>query len=320
MTLTYQEILLNRLQRQNKFNHLADYHTAGYKGKGIVILNCLDNASHTAMTTKVINDCAPEATVIIGQMSTKGNDTQMDYANVIIEGETIQLEEAIDRYNIKIINRSFGEVSTSKAVLAYFRDLQKRKGVIFVNSAGNSGSDGVDGIYTADDTAIAVGVCYLTDSDEVKLYSYSSQGEELDFVTFPARGEGTSAASPNLAAQIACLLNKYGDFNQEECVKILKSISFNLGDPGKNVEYGWGLPILPLTEKLEILEKLRGAEEMQFKDVEDTRWSKAAIDRCVEEGLLVGFEDGTFRPTEHVTREQFAMILTRILDKIEGRI
>lgn len=53
---------------------------------------------------------------------------------------------------------------------------------------------------------------------------------------------------------------------------------------------------------------------MVFKDIEETRWSKEAIDFCVEKGLLVGFEDGTFRPTEFVTREQMAIILQRILN------
>ena len=54
-----------------------------------------------------------------------------------------------------------------------------------------------------------------------------------------------------------------------------------------------------------------------FKDIGKDRWSKPAIDRCVNEGLLIGFEDGTFRPTEHVSREQFAQILVRVLDKIK---
>ena len=65
-----------------------------------------------------------------------------------------------------------------------------------------------------------------------------------------------------------------------------------------------------LLKKLEVF-------KTDFKDVEVDRWSKAAIDRCVTEGLFVGYEDGTFRPTNTVTREEFAQILVRILDKLE---
>ena len=130
-----------------------------------------------------------------------------------------------------------------------------------------------------------------------------------------ARGRGTSAASPALAAKVVLLLQRYGDFNQSECVEILKSLCFKIPGLSKQ-EQGWGLPVLPLTDRLEILERLRGGNMPEFKDIEETRWSKPAIDRCVNEGLLVGFEDGTFRPTEHVTREQMAQILVRVLDKM----
>ncbi|NDI35670.1 N-acetylmuramoyl-L-alanine amidase [Chengkuizengella sediminis] len=49
----------------------------------------------------------------------------------------------------------------------------------------------------------------------------------------------------------------------------------------------------------------------KFKDISEERWSVDAIEEVVEEGLMVGFDDGTFRPTEPVTREQLAVILTR---------
>ena len=43
-------------------------------------------------------------------------------------------------------------------------------------------------------------------------------------------------------------------------------------------------------------------------------WSKEAIDCLVKRGELRGFEDGTFRPTEPVTREQIAVILQRLIN------
>lgn len=316
--MLYQDLLLIRLENQKKYLHLTEYHVKGYTGKNIVILNTESLDGHGQMTTKVINDFSPDAKVINSPIGGRISNGVVLSTTLTIDGEIIDFEDAIEKYKIKIVTTSITG-NNIDARLEYFKDIQRRKGTIFVNSAGND-PDEVTGIYTKNDCAIAVGAAKLLDDCvTIERYNYSAQGEELDFMSFLARGEGTSAASPGLAGIIACLLDKYGDFNQVECVEILKSISIGLGDSGKDIKYGWGLPVLPLTDKLEILEKLRGVEEMQFKDVEDTRWSKAAIDRCVDEGLLVGFEDGTFRPTETVTREQFATILTRILDKIEGR-
>lgn len=312
---TYAELLEKDFSRQIEYLNIKKYHGKGYNGKGVTILNAEGSGDHRDMTSKVIRDFAPEVKLLESLISVRTSGEKVLEATVTINGEKLDFEKAIDKYNIKIVTRSYSG-SSSTAYLNYLKDIQKRKGVIFFCAAGNDGSDGVTGIWSRDDTAISVGACRLLENGNIERYSYSSQGEELDFVTFLARGQGTSAASPSLAAQTALLLNRYGNFNQIECVEILKSIGINLGAKEK---FGWGLPVLPLTDKLEILEKLRGAEEMQFKDVEDTRWSKAAIDRCVAEGLLVGFEDETFRPTENVTREQVAVILTRIFDKIEGR-
>lgn len=54
---------------------------------------------------------------------------------------------------------------------------------------------------------------------------------------------------------------------------------------------------------------------VKFKDIEDTRWSKPAIDKCVKAGLISGFDDGSFRPTEYLTREQVCSILAKMLNK-----
>lgn len=313
MAKSYLELLEEDYQRQIEYLNIKKYHDMGYKGKGNVVLIAEYPGDHTDMTSGVVRDVAPEATVFESPISIRTSGDKVIEATVKINGERLDFEQAIDKYNIKVITRSYSGKSTN-ATLNYLKDIQKRKGIIFFNSAGNEGANGVTGVWAKDDTAIAVGAAYLTIKGDVKLHNYSARGDELDFVSFMARGTGTSAASPALTAQTVLLLQRYGDFTQAECVEILKSLCIRLPELS-NQEQGWGLPILPLTDKLEILEQLRG-ENMDFKDVEQNRWSKPAIDRCVNEGLLVGFEDGTFRPTEHVTREQMAQILVRVLDKI----
>ncbi|MDW5300765.1 MAG: S-layer homology domain-containing protein [Sedimentibacter sp.] len=306
-------------QRENHFGYsnINKYHEQGFKGKGINFLNLeaypgKDN--HGAKVCKVFSEVAPEANVYSGIISNTNNGSEMTSCGLIVDGIFYDFETFVLEHNIKIMNSSKtgGTESTSQFIKKY---IVEKHDIIFTAAAGNT-YEGVSCPYK--NSAIVVAAVNY-ENGEINHESYSGEGEEVDFSAFAHLYNGTSFAAPYLLGEITLLLNKFGDFNQVECIEILKSCSIDLGDIGDDYSFGWGIPVLPLTDKLEVLEKLRGAEEMQFKDVEDTRWSKAAIDRCVDEGLLVGFEDGTFRPTENVTREQFATILTRILDKIEGR-
>lgn len=312
---TYIELLEKDYVRQIEFLNIKKYHELGFKGNGITILNAEGASDHREMTSgNVIKMYAPEATLLESTISTKTTGNTVNYATINLNGETIDLEDAIDKYNIKILTRSFAG-SSSNAFLQYLRDLQRRKGIIVFSPSANDPDR--EGVWARHDTGITVSASKMFEDGSIKVVYYGSKGE-VDFTCFMAKGTGSSASSPGLASMTALLLQRYGDFNQEECVEILKSLSLKLPNI-EDYKQGWGLPILPLTDKLEILERLRGENMADFKDVEKDRWSKPAIDRCVNEDLLLGFPDNTFRPTEYVTREQFAQILTRILDRMEGR-
>lgn len=314
MAKKYEELLEEDFIRQIEFNNIKKYHEQGYKGQNITILNAEGSGDHQRMTSGVIRDYAPDATLLESVISGRTSGDKVLETTVVINGERLDFEEAIDKYNIKVVTRSYSG-ATSKARLNYFKDIQKRKGVIFVNSAGNEGTD--NGVWSKNDTAITVSACQIKEGNKLIISYYGSKGE-VDFTCFMARGTGTSAAAPALASMIVLLLQKYGDFNQKECVEILKSISIKLPNI-EDYKQGWGLPVLPLTDKLEILEQLRGENMADFKDVEQDRWSKNFIKICVDEGLLQGYPDGTFKPVGSVTREELAVILVRLLDKIEGR-
>lgn len=48
-----------------------------------------------------------------------------------------------------------------------------------------------------------------------------------------------------------------------------------------------------------------------FLDVPDDRWSSEAVAWAAKAGIAAGFEDGTFRPEEPITREQAISLLYR---------
>jgi len=49
-----------------------------------------------------------------------------------------------------------------------------------------------------------------------------------------------------------------------------------------------------------------------FPDVEIGRWSEEAVRYCKEKGIMKGGEDGLFRPTDFVTREELAVVVSRL--------
>src|SRR5690606_41933145 len=52
-----------------------------------------------------------------------------------------------------------------------------------------------------------------------------------------------------------------------------------------------------------------------FKDVPKNDWAAEAIEWAKKEGIILGFDDGTFQPDKPVTRKELAVILYRTLKK-----
>jgi hypothetical protein len=53
------------------------------------------------------------------------------------------------------------------------------------------------------------------------------------------------------------------------------------------------------------------AEENSFSDVDSSWWSNTAISTLANIGVITGYTDGTFRPLENISREEFAAIAAR---------
>lgn len=49
-----------------------------------------------------------------------------------------------------------------------------------------------------------------------------------------------------------------------------------------------------------------------FKDVPNTHWAKASIGEAVKQGIVTGYPDGTFRPSNTITRAEVASMLSRV--------
>lgn len=58
--------------------------------------------------------------------------------------------------------------------------------------------------------------------------------------------------------------------------------------------------------------RAEGTETEAFKDVNDSHWAKATIDEGVRKGYVTGYPDGTFRPSNSITRAEVASMLSRV--------
>ncbi|MNW50119.1 Endo-1,4-beta-xylanase A precursor [compost metagenome] len=57
--------------------------------------------------------------------------------------------------------------------------------------------------------------------------------------------------------------------------------------------------------------------ESNFTDVKATDWYSSAIQTAYEYGFINGFQDGTFRPNDRITREQAMLIVSKAMDVTE---
>ncbi|CDD30386.1 s-layer domain protein [Firmicutes bacterium CAG:94] len=54
-----------------------------------------------------------------------------------------------------------------------------------------------------------------------------------------------------------------------------------------------------------------------FPDVADDFWGKAAINFCAQNGIITGYDDGTFQPNKAITRQEAASILRNAFELTE---
>lgn len=128
------------------------------------------------------------------------------------------------------------------------------KDIILVAAAGNGGPAAAPLYPAAYDGVIAVTAV----DDAKRLYRWANQGDYIDFaasgvkvLTTRADGSvgresGTSMATPVVSAKVACLLASSPELTLAQVVDQLQQQAQDLGEPGKDNQYGYGLLTRPL--------------------------------------------------------------------------
>lgn len=336
-------------KKEFKISGILDWHKKGYTGKDVKIANiesCYTNAwffkkqvndpfsygreddsnSHGNNTINVINQVTPDADFYI--LPRGGVYTANSITGKLVD---ISLPFMISK-GIHLVNASLGG-HNNKLLNEAILNVQNH-GTTFVTSAGNSGDRGA-GPYAKSGVWIAVGASVLNDRNEIRLTSYSSIDEAVDFVQFSeiyvndTRGNyqdrtlycsGTSFSSPLLVGMLALVQQFFKEttgqyLKQNELYQFMIDNSTDLGDEGKDTKYGHGLFILPDPDDIDVSKytsaklPVEGEESIEgFTDVKG-HWGEKYIMALTEKGILDGYGDGTFKPDNFPTRAELAKVL-----------
>lgn len=153
-----------------------------------------------------------------------------------------------------VVSMSLGKAGKSLLVDKACKMLAEQN-IICVAAAGNESLDVKMRNPANAESCIAVSAIAQKGYNEYQLASFSNFGSGIDFaapgvmvesagITDPAATQpfsGTSAAAPFTAACFADLLSYDPDMSWAEAYETLKENAIDLGEPGFDEQYGWGL-------------------------------------------------------------------------------
>ena len=159
---------------------------------------------------------------------------------------------AVDEYGCDVINLSSGTPDYN-AKLKKAVDYAASNGAIVISTVGNEGDDTLN-YPGACESVIAVGSV----DKNMNVSEFSNKNESV-FVVAPGedvislgtmplsikKSSGTSFSAPFVSGLAVMLRERYPQMTTEDFKEILKASSKDLGEPGYDTSYGWGLVQVP---------------------------------------------------------------------------
>lgn len=253
---------------------ITAYHEAGYTGTGINIFNGEEDidGTHGHSTRVTLERVVPNANIISATTGYTANNDDIISINVNLKDELgkniyVPLEDFVNDYDVHLSNFSVVHLRDESYLYSnYLGNIQDSYIFNIFNSAGNNGYDpnfeDTTMSFFPYENAFNIGAVDYSERylemypDDYGFHRarYSSGGEQVDFVSLTTFLAGTSFSSPVLTGMSALIQERYGLMHMATLYEFLKMISLDLGEEGKDNEYGWGIPILP--DPNEILIKL----------------------------------------------------------------
>ena len=162
-----------------------------------------------------------------------------------------------DENGADIINLSLGGYTKYKEDLEYCEKHFRGFDALIVCAAGNESKDmDAPGVMEIPGELSST-VCVGSITAGKKRSSFSNYGQAVDFaapgssILTADRGgsyrtmSGTSFSSPYLAAAAAIVKAEHSDYSNDQIIGELRDMSEDLGDPGRDVYFGYGCPRFP---------------------------------------------------------------------------
>jgi hypothetical protein len=225
-----------------------------YTGKGITIFHDDKEVSlydaHAAACKDIIQTILPEARVLTGRIDYSSKNNEVTHCTITCAEtkETLPFDEFVTKYDVSQINNSTdgGNGNPDSPIARYMRQKIKQYNLFCTGSAGNFGS--LNNKYFGA-FVMVTGVYFYKDTDRIEKYGVAGDG--IDFAMFMGFQSGTSFSSPFTNGMGGKLRDKYGrQITQEWIYEYFKNHCQHLGTPGKNPQYGWGVPILGNSEMI----------------------------------------------------------------------
>lgn len=241
---------------------------------------------------------------LIGQVATDAEIVTLDTTMNRDMGWDEALQYCLDN-DVDVVSVSYKIYSVSDR----FKELSQKlhdKGCILLCSSHNDGREIKEYPVTLD-SWYATGAYNGRDGR----MEYSNYGKRLlclgysNYANMNYKGDyipiSHTSGTPQVIAGMAALLKELKpNLTTKDFEEFVADNSMRLSTDDWNKYEGWGLFKLP--------ENIPKKEEklMDFKDVKETNWFYDAVKWIAKKGQMKGYEDGTFRPNEPLTRAEYA--------------
>ena len=273
-----------------------------------------DVNSHGTATAGLVADLTPdEVDVMVLRVY---DDDNLSKPSLVLTA----LEYALEN-GAAVVNMSLGWSNAIEKGYSFLNTVLAQayaSGVVVVTAAGNRSQSNPTG--DADDVYPANQAAALTvsgvDRDLAFDGGYSASGASVDLcapgtsvsVAAPDGGmttrSGTSFAAPHVAAAAACVQLAQPGVTAARVRQTLYGYAEDLGAPGRDDRYGYGLPVLTqcFHDRL--------CPGQRFVDMPGAGvWSHDGLDYCIAAGLMSGTSDVTVSPDMTASRAQLVQLL-----------
>lgn len=252
---------------------------------------------------------APEASLYAIKVL---NNTGLGNLSDVVAGIEWAIDHKLDVINLSLTAEQGSEFLEKALTRAY------EAGILIIAASGNSQttlSPNTDVLYPARyESVIAVGSVGI----ELLKSKFSYFGPSLEFVAPGEKiystyhtpdyeyGNGTSMAAPYVTGMVALYKQAYPELTPQEIRKLMQKGAKDLGEPGWDSSYGYGLVQAPTTERV-------------FSDVATDQWYADEVHYLYEKGIVTGYENKRYLPDDLVTRAEAITMIGRTLE-YEGKL